>query len=199
MLASRAGQHDELTDHYGNMSCAANPDEALRWAEDKSQELEAELLRKDHEARDLTGATINDPDQFRKLIGRYRRLEGFLEATLKGDAKPALTSMRDNGREMDVTWQQGAAEAFKKAGFVNRVGSTWDHAGESGQIKVPSHGGHANIQGIHILFNKNETTKGDVHIDYRWGIDHWSEANDDVTKNYNTYKRWYGEVPGYKP
>ena len=149
---------------------------------------------------DLTGATINDPDQFRKLIGCYRRLDGFSEATRKRDAKPAPASMRDNGREMDVTWQQGAAEAFKKAGFVGRVSSPWDHAGESGLIKVPSHGGHGKIQGIHVLFNDSDGTKGDLHIDYRWSPwGHFSVANDDVTKNYNTYKRWYGEVPGYKP
>jgi hypothetical protein len=119
-------------------------------------------------------------------------------ATGLSEIRPGSASMRDNGRDMDVTWQKGAAEAFKKAGFVNRVGSPWDHPGESGLIKVPSHGGHANIQGIHVLFNKSDSTKGNVHIDYRWGIDHWFPANDNVTKNYGTYKQWYGEIRGYR-
>jgi RHS repeat-associated protein len=117
-------------------------------------------------------------------------------ATGLSEIVPGSASMRSNGREMDVTWQNGAAEAFKKAGFVNRVGSPWDHPGESGLIKVPSHGGHGNIQGIHVLFNKKDSTKGDVHIDYLWGICHFCSRNDDVRQNYATYKEWYGEISG---
>jgi len=104
--------------------------------------------------------------------------------------------MREDGRELNVSWQPGTYAAFRSAGFDHRVGSPLAHHGEDGLIKTPKGGGHGDIQGIHVLFDNTDSTQGDMHIDYLWGIGHFAERNDDVTKNYKEFQKWYGEIPG---
>jgi len=63
-------------------------------------------------------------------------------------------------------------------------------------------------EGMHVLFNDaNHGATGHVHIDYRWGKAHFDKSlNPDVRvtgpgkwNNYETYKGWYGPIPGYNP
>jgi len=97
---------------------------------------------------------------------------------------------------MDVTWKAGAADALKGAGFVKRPGAADEHANQSGLIKRVPGASRANIiQGIHVLFNDGDATRGDMHIDYNFWR-HGAVDNDDVTQHYNSYKQWYGAIPG---
>ena len=109
---------------------------------------------------------------------------------------PGTGVMREDGRELNVGWHPDTHEAFKAVGFDYRVGAPWDHHGEAGLIHTPQGAGHGDIQGIHVLFDNTDPTKGDLHIDYDWGLGHFGARNDDVTQNYKKYQRWYGVVPG---
>ncbi len=103
-----------------------------------------------------------------------------------------------------VTWNAGAAAALEASGFASRPG--WGHPGESGMIGVPTasgkiKGSFIQAQGVHVLFNRSDKgATGHMHIDYRGLFSgHYGSANSDVRQNYQTYKQWFGPIPGYSP
>ncbi len=67
---------------------AANPIEAYSAAYDKSLALGREVLRINHVTEDDIAGPINDLYRFRKAIAWQRRIDEYLEDTLKKDAKP---------------------------------------------------------------------------------------------------------------
>jgi hypothetical protein len=106
--------------------------------------------------------------------------------------------------DVGVNWQKGAQKAFEDSGFASRPG--YGHAGESGMIGLPTASGKIKgsffqAQGIHVLFNDaNSGETGHVHIDYRGLLSgHFGNANADVRQNYQTYRQWFGPIPGYNP
>jgi hypothetical protein len=119
-------------------------------------------------------------------------------ATGLSEIKPGSASMRDNGREMNVTWQKGAAKAFESHGFSGRAGL---HLGTS---LGPTGKGETRLHLVFGISFRFIHTENQVHIDYRKaGEGHSGAQNDDVTappekvngqliSNRERYQSWYG-------
>jgi len=131
-----------------------------------------------------------------------------LEVTKLSNGASALSEIKSvtaiNDTNIAVAWNAGAAKALQASGFASRPG--WGHPGESGMIGIPTANGKIKgsffqAQGIHALFNDaNKGATGHVHIDYRGLFSgHYGGANADVRQNYQTYKQWFGPIPGYVP
>jgi RHS repeat-associated protein len=133
-----------------------------------------------------------------------------LQATTLSDGTSGLsqiTSVKSIGNQsIEVAWKEGAQALFQSSGFVSRWGL--GHDGESGMIGKRTgngiKGSFFQAEGMHVLFkNADKGATGDVHIDYRSGPAHFRDGNSDVRatgpSNYNTYKSWYGPIPGYNP
>ena len=99
-------------------------------------------------------------------------------------------SMRADGREMNVVWKAGAEKAFEDAGY-HIVGDAM-HQGTS------LHQAGNTIEGVHAVFPSELGNESQVHIDYRF-VRHLGQYNDDVMKNEEEYKKWYGPLPGLIP
>ena len=100
-------------------------------------------------------------------------------------------SMRADGREMNVTWAQGAEKAFQGAGF-HEVGDSLHH-GTSFKPKG------MRVEGLHLVFPSQRGPESQVHIDYRSGLPHFGRDNDNVIDNEEKYRQWYGPLPGLIP
>ena len=140
----------------------------------------------------------------------YAAITHALEVTKLSNGASALSEVDGvkaiDNEDIEVAWKKGAEAAFKASGFVSRPGL--GHDGESGMIGKPTDkgikGSFWQQEGMHVLFNDaDKGTTGHVHIDYRSGLAHFENGNSDVRaikpNNYETYKSWYGSIPGYNP
>jgi RHS repeat-associated protein len=138
----------------------------------------------------------------------YAAITHALEETTLSNGTTGLSQVKSvteiGPTGIGVTWNAGAAGAFEASGFASRPGK--GHPGESGMIGAPTasgkiQGGFFQAKGVHVLFKDSDKgATGHVHIDYRGLFSgHFGGANDDVRQNYQTYKRWFGSIPGYSP
>jgi hypothetical protein len=136
----------------------------------------------------------------------YAAITQALAGTNLKDGSSALSQVASvsaiDNMDIAVKWKDGAQKKLEDAGFASRPGI--GHTGESGMIGLPTSkgikGSFVQVQGIHVLFNDADKGKtGHVHVDYRSGFAHFFNDNSDVRKNYDTYKQWFGPIPGYRP
>lgn len=112
---------------------------------------------------------------------------------------------------LEVVWKAGAYDDFVAASFTYRPGT--GHTGETGLSLLSS------SEGLHLLFAKDGTANGHIHIDYRLfslgdvfggGEGHMMPYNSDVRAvgperdtygnvidNHARHVQWWGALPGY--
>ncbi len=105
-------------------------------------------------------------------------------------------SMRSTGREMDVVWKGGAADAFKATGQFSDTTHLLTHWGAL--VLRQQVGGIG--QGMELIFSTPARNENQAHIDYNpLGPSHWNADNDDVAEHKDVYRGLYGPLPGLIP
>jgi len=127
---------------------------------------------------------------------------------IAGDIPENPSSLQFN---LQIVWKAGAYQVFSSNGFTYRIGS--GHPGETGLSVLSS------SEGLHLLFAKDGTANGHVHVDYRsvglsdvlgMGEGHMNAYNSDVRaigpesdwlgnliNNYDRHTQWFGVISGY--
>jgi hypothetical protein len=113
--------------------------------------------------------------------------------------KPGITGAVEGAESVDqfnltVTWLPCAEEHIRTAfGW-----STHDSVLHKGMHGYNQGADFDPFLGIVALFDNDKTSmKGQIHIDFREGIDHYEPQNGSVQANYPVYCDWYGAMEGY--
>jgi hypothetical protein len=96
---------------------------------------------------------------------------------------------------IEVAWQPGADKCFDRAyGWGIHLAQL--HPGMYG---YDQNKWNDSLLGLVVLFNGNDSKKGQFHIGFGDLPDHYSaDANSNIERNYRDYCGWYGPIKGYK-
>jgi hypothetical protein len=96
---------------------------------------------------------------------------------------------------IEVFWQPGADKCFENAfGWGTHMAQL-----HKGMYGYDQNKWNDSFLGLVVLFDRNDSKKGQFHIGFGDGVDHYSAgANSNIEQNYRDYCGWYGTIKGFK-
>jgi hypothetical protein len=95
---------------------------------------------------------------------------------------------------LEVSWKGGAKELFHQDKTHWWTHLSWLHPGDHGYTQIRY---WDPFLGLVVLFDDQDVTKGQIHIDFRDLIWHYFPDNGNIAANYDYYCDWYGPLNGY--